>query len=45
MEHTPSDWENADRAHLGTYRGFMKLTLYSTIFLIILLLLMALFLV
>ncbi len=45
MEHTPSDWENADQSHLGTYRRFMKLTLYSTIFLIILLILMALFLV
>ena len=45
MEHTSADWENADQAHLGTYRRFMKLTAYSTVFLIILLILMALFLV
>ena len=45
MEHMRSDWEHADRDHLGTYRRFMKLTLYSTIFLVILLILMALFLV
>jgi hypothetical protein len=45
MSEVISDWERADDAHLKTYKGVMRLALISTIFLIVLLILMALFLV
>jgi len=44
MQDIRSDWENADSAHLGTYRGVMKVAGYCTVGLAILLILMALFL-
>ena len=44
MQEIQSDWEKADSAHLGTYRGVMKVAAYCTVGLAILLLLMALFL-
>ncbi len=45
MSEVISDWQRADDAHLKTYKGVMRLTLISSIFLIILLILMAIFLV
>lgn len=44
MQDIQSDWEKADSAHLGTYRGVMKVATYCTVGLAILLLFMALFL-
>jgi hypothetical protein len=45
MDEVRGDWENADTAHLGTYRGVMKASAYCTVGLAILLILMAIFLV
>ena len=42
MSQIRSDWENADSAHLGTYRGVMKVASYCTGGLAIALILMAL---
>jgi len=44
MSEIISDWERADDSHLATYKGVMRLTLISSIFLVILLALMAAFL-
>jgi hypothetical protein len=45
MSEVISDWQRADDAHLNTYKGVMRLTMYSCVGLVILLVLMALFLV
>ena len=44
MDHVVSEWKEADRQVLQTYERFTRLALYSTIFLVVLLVLMALFL-
>jgi len=44
MDHVVSEWKNADRQVLETYERFTRLSLYGTIFLVVLLALMALFL-
>lgn len=44
MNHVVSDWTRAADQNLGTYRRFMRMTMVSSAFLIILLILMALFL-
>jgi hypothetical protein len=44
MQDIGSDWENADNAHLSTYRGVMKAAAWCTVGLAILLILMAAFL-
>lgn len=44
MDHVVADWTRSDEQVLGTYRRFMRMTMVSAIFLIILLSLMALFL-
>jgi len=44
MEHVISDWTRSDSQELGTYRGFVRMAMFGTVFLIVLLILMALFL-
>lgn len=44
MNHVVSDWTRSDDQVLGTYHRFVRLTKVASIFLIILLALMALFL-
>ena len=38
------DWERSDDSHLGTYKGVMRLRMVSTVAIIVVLILMALFL-
>lgn len=45
MDHMVWDWERADHQNLGTYKRFMRLTMVSTVALLVLLVLMAAFLV
>ena len=45
MSEEIADWHRADDTHVNTYKGVMRLTMISSIFLIILLALMATFLV
>jgi len=44
MSEVISDWQRADDAHLGTYKGVMRLTVLSTLGIIVVLILMAIFL-
>lgn len=44
MDHIVADWERSDEQVLSTYRRFVRMTVVSSIFLVILLVLMALFL-
>ena len=44
MSEVISDWQRADDGHLNTYKSVMRLTMLSTIGLIVLLILMATFL-
>ena len=44
MDHMVSDWTRSDAQELDTYRAFMRLTAIGCAFLVILLVLMAIFL-
>ncbi|MGY8995462.1 MAG: aa3-type cytochrome c oxidase subunit IV [Alphaproteobacteria bacterium] len=45
MSEVISDWQRADDTHLNTYKGVIRMTTISCVFLVILLSLMAFFLV
>lgn len=44
MDHVVSDWTRSDDQVLGTYHRFVRMTQVASVFLVILLILMALFL-